>query len=369
MPSAARVISAQSPPPQHYLVLDMYRFAAAAGVMLSHYILLMDLRAGTHLGWMVEHLHLLVDFFFILSGFVIALHYDGRIQNARDYAHYMRRRLARIYPLHALTLLATLLIYFAGLRLGLPVRDPARFDMSALPAHITLTQAFGLTQAHTFNVPSWSLSAEFFMYLLFPLLALAVKRSVLLALAGTVIFVAAHIMLRHHLGLGDWTKADFDLGVLRAVPSFVGGIVIARLVRAGAGPALPWTAVLALAVSCIALMLTPTPKPLIIVCLGLLVLLTARAEQAAPVPECWREFFRQLGALSYGVYLWHIVVGTLVITGGARLAGESVASHAWLSLAAMGATVIVAGLGYRYFERPAQKLLQGGRVRARPATG
>lgn len=351
--------SGQSSSPQHFLVLDVYRFAAAAGVMLSHYLLVADLRTGAGYGWVVAHFHLLVDFFFILSGFVIALHYDGRILSARDYGHYIQRRLARIYPLHALTLLVTLVIFFAGIWAGLPVRDAARFEMSALPAHLTLTHAFGVTRALTFNVPSWSLSAEFFVYLLFPLLALIARRGIVFAAGCAAIFIAAFIAVRHGLGLGHWTKADFDLGAFRAVPSFLGGIVIARYVRDQAGPALAWPLIGLCAAACVALLFAPVPDVWTILCLGFLVFLTARAEQQSPLAAWLQPLFQKLGAWSYGVYLWHIIVGTIIITGGVRFMAETVQSYALLSLAAMVVTVIVAGLGYRYFERPAQKFLQG----------
>ncbi|MGL4325066.1 MAG: acyltransferase family protein, partial [Beijerinckiaceae bacterium] len=240
-------MSAHSQPVSHYLVLDVFRFVAALGVMLAHYGLVIVLRTGGSIPDFIDRFHLLVDFFFILSGFVIALHYDGRIASAHDYADYMRRRLARIYPLHLLTLLLTVLIFALGVSVGMPVRDPARFDFSALPSHFMLTHAFSLTRALTFNVPSWSLSAEFLVYLLFPLLALIARRGIVTVAAFVVIYVSGLIALRDWLGLGSWTRGDFDLGALRAVPSFLAGITIARLVKAREGVALPWPLVLVFA--------------------------------------------------------------------------------------------------------------------------
>lgn len=355
MSSANRAIPEQPLPGQHYLVLDVYRFVAALGVVLYHYLALVDVRTGAGISRPVENFHLLVDFFFILSGFVIALHYDDSIRTARDYAQYVRRRLARIYPLHILTLLATLAIYFIGVRMGMPVRDPARFEMSAIASHLTMTHAFGLTRHPTFNVPSWSLSAELFVYLLFPLLLLVARRGLLFAATFTALFIAAFAAARHALGLDDWSRSNFDLGAFRAVPSFLWGIVIAQLVRSRTGPALTWPLVLASAAASFSLLFLDLRAEIPLASFGLVIFLTARAEQMRPVAPGWQGLFRKLGTLSYGFYLWHIVIGTIVVTGGTRLIGESAACYVLLSLAALAISLAVADIGYRYFEKPMQQ--------------
>ncbi|MBP6013219.1 MAG: acyltransferase [Alphaproteobacteria bacterium] len=113
---------------------------------------------------------LAVDFFFILSGFVIYLNYHDRVEpHWSSYANYVGARLARIYPLHIATLLFFLLLAGATVARkeswsGLP---PA-WDWGALAFQLSLTQAWGTPHALTWNFPSWSISAEFFAYLLFP---------------------------------------------------------------------------------------------------------------------------------------------------------------------------------------------------------
>ena len=69
---------------------------------------------------------------------------------------------------------------------------------------------------------------EWFVYLLTPLVFLAVARApVGLALAAIVAFVAVMTFVRQAAGLGPWTEAAYDFGAFRALPSFVLGVVIA----------------------------------------------------------------------------------------------------------------------------------------------
>jgi peptidoglycan/LPS O-acetylase OafA/YrhL len=113
------------------------------------------------------HFNLFVDLFFVVSGFVIARQYFGRVNDAGSIGRFLWRRLARIYPLH----LATLAFYLAlagALHFGAARTDnPARYPLSDLPAQFLLLHAF-VGERLTFNFPSWSLSAEMFCYLLFP---------------------------------------------------------------------------------------------------------------------------------------------------------------------------------------------------------
>lgn len=115
----------------------------------------------------LEDLAFILDFFFILSGFVMAHAYNdpGRF----TYRKYILRRFFRIYPLHLLTLLSLVLIVAVGSWLGVEASNPERYSLDALWMHLTLVHAWPADPSITYNVPSWSVSAEWFVYLLFPL--------------------------------------------------------------------------------------------------------------------------------------------------------------------------------------------------------
>src|SRR5258708_21739589 len=112
---------------------------------------------------------LLVDMFFILSGFVISSSYPAKSTGTQSYFRFMIRRVARIYPLHVLTL-----FLFVGLTL-LGIADStltSTGNLSDFFYNLFLVQAWGVTDHLSFNSPAWSISAELFCYILFPVLML-----------------------------------------------------------------------------------------------------------------------------------------------------------------------------------------------------
>lgn len=120
--------------------------------------------------------YLCVDFFFILSGFIMAYVYTNnfyRQVNKSDYWKYLRARFARIYPLHLFTLSVLVGIELVKLiTFGNAFTD--KFNLTALVANIFLLQAFDLSCPPLFwcdtywNEPAWSISAEFVIYTFSP---------------------------------------------------------------------------------------------------------------------------------------------------------------------------------------------------------
>lgn len=115
--------------------------------------------------------YLAVDFFFLLSGFVIYLSAHGALlkDGAGAVPAFLGRRFARIYPLYGFILAGT--IAFA-LVLRATGRDDSGYPWTELPLHIAMMQNWGLTEALSWNHPAWSISAESAAYLLFPALLL-----------------------------------------------------------------------------------------------------------------------------------------------------------------------------------------------------
>jgi peptidoglycan/LPS O-acetylase OafA/YrhL len=119
--------------------------------------------------------YLMVQLFFVLSGFVIFNAYGNNIKSTRDLARFQFLRFGRLYPVHILFVLVFFLIeiakYIAQTKIGtvIPNSQPFRENnFTALIQHIFLVQAIGPTGNHdTFNVPSWSISVEFYTYFIF----------------------------------------------------------------------------------------------------------------------------------------------------------------------------------------------------------
>ena len=110
-----------------------------------------------------------VPFFFILSGFILSHSYAERLRQGMTYRQFLVTRLARIYPLHLLTLFIAFPIALASLVSG---KRSLSIFLEGLIANLALLQAFSpvLDIHFSMNAPSWSISNEMFFYAMFPIL-------------------------------------------------------------------------------------------------------------------------------------------------------------------------------------------------------
>ncbi|MCP1382526.1 acyltransferase family protein [Runella salmonicolor] len=121
-------------------------------------------------------LYLMVDFFFVLSGFVM-YHVYGKWFNESvqkvDFKWFTIARFARVYPLHFFTLLYCIglkLIFFAAGGIDTNPMDAVSNNWAAIPSHLLLLHSMNVNEWFTWNNASWSISTEWWMYMLFPFL-------------------------------------------------------------------------------------------------------------------------------------------------------------------------------------------------------
>lgn len=175
---------------------------------------------------LIRNGHVMVDLFFVLSGFVICRAYSGKIQSARDVLRFQFLRLGRLYPVHLIFLLFFLLVeiakYVAQARFGISSPNSQPFRESngvAFIEQLFLVQAIGPTgNTFSFNAPAWSISVEFYTYLLF---ALAV-----LLLGQIKTYVFALISFGSLLILVTGRGAGFD-ALLSCTSGFFMGALVA----------------------------------------------------------------------------------------------------------------------------------------------
>jgi peptidoglycan/LPS O-acetylase OafA/YrhL len=257
--------------------------------------------------------YLAVDFFFMLSGFVLWLNYSDRLRSegAAAVPGFLRARIARIWPLH-LAMLAgaaafALLIGFAGRP------NPVQFPWSELPLHILLIQNWGFTDALSWNDPAWSISCELAAYLLFPLLVMTAdwRSFSSRALIGLLALAALALHLAMSAGGAPTIGTDIPrFGLLRALCEFaMGTIVCALWLRWRSNPKFPALASLAIAAAITPLLLAGiVPEtlgvPLLFAAILLLVSLTG-ASTANPLG--WRPV-HYVGEISYATYLVHYLL-------------------------------------------------------------
>jgi peptidoglycan/LPS O-acetylase OafA/YrhL len=283
---------------------------------------------------MIGNFWILVDFFFVLSGFVISNAYlqtlgvkagPARIQ----VVGFLAKRIWRLYPLHLITMIGVGTIQLAAWRF-LGAAFPFGEGWPWLVAlNLTLTQAIGLADTAILNVPSWSISTELFAYLLFALIALVFRNArsrtyafigaSLLALAAMRAFQARYglqlpannAVLRcfYSFGLGVMTYAGFVLigrGALHALAVCIASVVtILGLLIVGV--------VMTIAVPLDPLLLGMPPLFAAII---LAMALDSGSWVKRALESRWLLYF---GKRSYSVYLNHVLVLMVVSACVSRL--------------------------------------------------
>jgi peptidoglycan/LPS O-acetylase OafA/YrhL len=270
---------------------------------------------------------LFVDYFFVLSGFVIAHGYGQKIGDGTGFARFATLRFFRIYPLHLAVLAA--FVAFEAARWAVPAlrgTGDAPFtggnDIPALLSSIALLNGVGVETALTWNGPSWSISAEFWTYLVFGIAVMLFAGRAWIALVPIVL--AGPILLYFYSP--DFMDATWDLGLIRCLYGFALGALLywssRRWLATGATqtPSVAfWTAAEIVAVIAVVAFVTLAADnaaglfaPFLFVAV---VLVFARGAGLVSIVLRTRAFLL-LGALSYGIYMVHIFVQGRLINAG-----------------------------------------------------
>ena len=141
----------------------------------------------------------MVDFFFVLSGYVIALNYFHRLKRFEDVLSFQIKRFWRLYPLHFFMLMVFLGIeltkfifeYYTGVQANNPPFE--KNNLAAFIHNVFLTHSIFMNW-FTFNQPSWSISTEFYAYAVFALLTITLRKYLIIFI---IIFVAVDAYLLH----------------------------------------------------------------------------------------------------------------------------------------------------------------------------
>jgi peptidoglycan/LPS O-acetylase OafA/YrhL len=235
----------------------------------------------------------------------------------------------------------------------------------AIIPNILLVHAWNTTDQLTFDYPSWSVSAEFFVYLLFPVLLVAVNRAGLWgALLLPILSIIPIAWFFHVSELGPWTLATFDFGCLRAVPSFLAGMAVYRLamVRFSTLVVPGWVAH-GVAASTVPMMLLGVPNVVMLGVFAGVVFLLARAEPKQPGLFS-AALFRALANCSYGFYMLHAFVGYAMLQLVPKMFHLGDAWLFALVAPALVMTTALSVLSFYYFETPARRYF--GALRLRP---
>jgi peptidoglycan/LPS O-acetylase OafA/YrhL len=307
----------------------------------------------------VEAGYLGVDVFFVLSGFVLAHAYARTLRfEPRALASFLWARVARVWPLHAAVTMSLVAAALAATLLHFRAfAQSPLFRGDELVAQLALVHAWG-GHREAWNVPSWSVSAEWLAYLAFPLLCLAVARVrrpwILGALAGLVVGAFALYVRVAHAGSLDLTYSGAPA---RIAAGFTIGVLLERASRVARTEMRDPTLLGALGFVLAGVVLRVDAwilAPIAIFVVGLARSRGRIARALSAKPLLW------LGERSYSLYLVHgpvMLVARGLFPIERALGWSAVARVGWL-VGIIAVSVALSALALRFVEEPARASLR-----------
>jgi peptidoglycan/LPS O-acetylase OafA/YrhL len=309
---------------------------------------------------LIRNAWLFVDFFFVLSGFVIAHAYGEQLVPG----DFVRRRFARLWPLHVAMLAALI-----GLELAHLATAPGAFtggrSLFAILTNLLLIQSLGIQDGETWNGPAWSISTEFYTYLIFAAVFLLTRgwarRILALALSLGGVAILATIS---RYGM----RETFDWGIARCVYGFFAGVLVYDAWRQGLRPRGTAWEIAAVAVALLFLTVIPGHRALeyLSVPVFAFAVLVFAGEGGALSRLLTVAPAAALGRWSYSIYMTHTVILALVFSAVARLPAGLPGDLSMLAI--LAATIGFSALTWRWIERPGQRFFATLPLRPAQAT-
>lgn len=366
----------QTAPQHRYEILDGLRGVAALLVILYHFG---EGFATSPVDQFMNHGYLAVDFFFVLSGFVLGYAYDGRMASGRLTAGgFMLRRVIRLHPMVILSVLLGAVAYIVQGCVqwdGTPV--PLPYLLGALALGLLLIPTLpaagvdvrGNGEMFPLNGPSWSLFFEYIGSILYAVWLHRLGRRALWTVTiasglGLASILIGNLSGYYHLGMG-WTMADYGFigGFLRLSFSFSVGLLMSRSIRQRTIRGAFWicSALIAAVLSVPYVTADGAPSVLNAIYDGICTLLIFPA--IVWIGACGHTTDRlstatctMLGRLSYPVYIIHYPLMYLFYnwlwTGGYGF------DRAWpVCIGIFAAILILAWTAMRYYDTPVRAYL------------
>jgi peptidoglycan/LPS O-acetylase OafA/YrhL len=346
----------------HIATLDGLRGVAALAVVVFH------MTSQTNLGELPPRSYLAVDFFFVLSGFVIARTYEMRLRANMSFWSFARTRLIRLYPLIVL-----------GTILGFAAKIGAYFYFSSAESHIQgpsiifAALLFGLLLIpnkgmydgggmFALDSPVWSLMLEIWANLIYGVAVRVLTTPVLWFVVATGAAAVGTSAIVHHDLNGGFSLSTLGIGIARVWFSFFAGVLIHRVLPADTPAKLPRVPAVVLAAVLISSFLPPASwlggwyeVAVVLFVYPAIVILGI----SDPIAQRARPIALLAGALSYPIYILHWPALTH-FSHFRNLRGPTLV--VFLALALVGA-LIISYLANRWYDEPVRKWLNTRRAR------
>jgi len=221
----------------HYPILDGLRGVAAVMVVIFH---IFETHSTSHLDQIINHGYLAVDFFFLLSGFVIGYAYDDR-WSKMTIGGFFKIRLVRLQPMVIMGMIVgALLFYFQGSAMFPNIHNvPVWKMLLCMVIGFTLIPVTpsmdirGWQEMHPLDGPAWSLFFEYIANILYALFIRRFSKTLL----SIFVFLAAcfliHLALTSPKGdvIGGWSfdVTQLHVGFARLLYPFFAGLLLFRI--------------------------------------------------------------------------------------------------------------------------------------------
>lgn len=296
-----------------------------------------------------------VDLFFILSGFVLLVQYDQRDGDVR-YFPYLLERSSRIFPLHLVTLIAII-----AAKAAFDIFSEEETVLSAIAAGL-LIHSWGLYETEVFNVPSWSLSIEWALYLTcIPVFLVISKLKNPLIIFGLIVLILLAEFGAAKFVLGyDTLNMRTDYGVIRGYAGFVVGCLLYRAWCECKEYKFRWPILESIAIGLVLVdSLFWQASWLINLSFPVFVF-------AALFPGTWthralsRKSLEWLGLISYSIYMWHWLFRILLEESNKLFpwVEGNVSIQIILNILFIGVTILTAKFSYTLIEKPGRNFVR-----------
>ena len=353
--------------------LEAFRGIAAVSVILFH-----SMFTTESFSYFRLNSHLFVDFFFILSGFIISYAYMQKLSGEQvDAKTFFLKRIFRLYPMH-LFLLSIWVVYIFTKHWAytqhIGGQDPFEANtFTSFVQHLFLVQTWGTGNIMAWNVPSWSVSVEIFAYGLFFLYVIFFKKLSDLAKGGIALLLIVLFEILLHL----YPEQSKDFGfLLNGISAFFMGVILFLLYSKTTSRTLDkWFASfmeISLIVSIFLILNRPLTASYDVLTVQFLFAVTiyffAIQEKGIISKTLHHKALQYLGLLSYSIYLIHAIVVEIaghIFEYILKISTTFQGSHKILilpyadviNLFLIAFVVFLASFTYKYIEQPARSNL------------
>ncbi|RFM28526.1 acyltransferase family protein [Deminuibacter soli] len=355
----------------HFQILDGLRGVAALTVVIFH---ICEAHATSHVDQLINHGYLAVDFFFLLSGFVIGYAYDGRWPGI-TIKGFFKRRLIRLQPMVVMgSVIGALCFYYSASPIWPGISQVPVWQVIAvmllgatlLPLPVSM-DIRGWQEMHPLDGPAWSLFFEYIGNILYALIIRRFSKTALAILAVLSAIALVHLAVFANEGhvIGGWSldAKQLHIGFVRLMYPFVAGLLLFRVAKlTQIKNAFLWSSLLLLFVLAFPriggltqLWQNGIYEAVVIILVFPLVIYIGASGR--PLSGAANKICKFIGDLSYPIYITHYPF-VYIYTGW--VATHKVSLHAGLPFAVLTfvVSVSVAYACLKWYDEPVRRWLQ-----------